>query len=547
MFPTSAPPLKIGQMIFSNLRPVGYEAQVRTGYQTIFHSLKEIPVSDIAEAETRLSYSPREDKSPKYLYFRTRSGFFVIGQIVSIDDFDEFGRTGALLAHLLFLSPESFAELQNSPFALLDSFPFATRLQEIEGNLQTGEIASRDWLGEMATEFKAPSLTDFLALPDAENFIFHVKRLGQTKALGESATTENELFPVAIRGETTRIRSFLRATFAWLPPELRAVCFFDSAFSDGSIQRTNYTLFGLHLAGIPPLLSPIADLEAGQFRAKSQLTPDGLWEKWLSRNLSHPENALSSAEIFTWQRWIQNPASERPNGYFSLTQIREWDAVTFDFQLQKRLQSQLGAALAARCVPTAQTWAVSDEQNLMTALVSGFPIELLVDWCHEFCRNHTPSDPELNDLTRLLAQQEFAALAPFVARWQKNWAVLESTLRALPDGDFHDFSAWVLGAAQFQLDWESENNAHSIVSGLKIHSIPDEEASELIQCLVNSTLPSASSKTAKGGFLGQLFLKRANQTKSPSKLREIPERWIWLLRAIVDASNAKANGGHHVS
>jgi len=552
--------IQAAQMICSNLRPADYTADVGKGYKTIFHSRDLLSQSELSEAEERIFYSPRSSQPVKRIYFRTASGLFVVGQVAPLEELDDFGRNGATLSHLLFLRPEEFALIGNDPFLVLDTFGFATNLCDLHGDKETGNIVPATVNLTLASKCTVDE-----RFTSQENLLLQFSRVSASLAPQmsplpmEVQNTGASWPPIALQGNEDEVTQTLRTLLALMPPTLRAGSFFDTLFTGGSLKRIPCAAFGVEERDSAPIQASIFDVPSGLFRSRQTASAQTLWERWITKTLSQPSLphartlASTSEHVFEWQRWLAGETATPPGlDARTFSELRRLDEPAVQRKIARQLETQCGAALSSRFRASAEALGERDPEALIEALAHGFSQELLIEWGLQACNQPVPPKAsELEALARLAKDSDSRWLTHLIWRWQNRWPQMDESLRTWPDADFQRFAAWALNTISLRVEWQVQPKGTGLSTGLAVTASPAPDAIQLIECLIQSTLPqptvSAFSKD-KSDSKGSLFthLLRRSDAESDNhsssfeqQPRSVPERWVWLLGALMERANGE--------
>ncbi|BCM94141.1 hypothetical protein IAD21_06044 [Abditibacteriota bacterium] len=521
--------------------------KVRPGYQTQLFSPDYISPEAINEVEARLFYAPLAAKTSKKLFFQTSAGLIVVAHVVPLDLCDDHARSGAILGHALFLSTTEFLEIANNPFALLSTDVFIKRIEEVEGQWDTGQIPP------LSLDISSPEVQ----LPGGKPEVWQQLILMATRAPRMLAERQ----AIAFSGSPDGMEEWLKYLFSLLPISIRIQCTFDTLFTGGTLGRLPYWAVGLETNSVSPQFLQF-DLEGGCFADSSQtvVPPIPLWQRVLFRQIERgvipPNLDAIRGEQFPSPQFTISIADSAPHNNSA-----DLDSASLYQRVQDQLNDQVGRTLGAELLPSAQDWVVGQGTAALTALTDGFPLPLLMGWFTGWATNSvsTPGPLILADWEKFLANlarelptsKEVQMLRLMFWRWKQNWAKLTETLRGLPTEEFVSFTEWSLKTVPFSAEWVIDSHESTLTFGPCI-SVGRKTKSDgishagyekphdtlvIISCLFNSAFqPALVVPTPKFKSWPSLHKRDELSSSRQTLISGGQERLLWLTQRLTEES-----------
>jgi hypothetical protein len=494
-----------GQLIFSHVE-ADQSPRRRGGHQVLFYSHGRLgSEAEVFAIEKRLIYLPRgEPPPPKCVFFTTPGGNVVVARIVALTDADACGRQGRYFAHALVFTPREFERLGNNPFAVLDNFPFWSRVEEARraADAATGDIGppERGILpdgADLASPHAWPQ-----EWPAAEDF----ERLWLLAV--QAADLVRAQRALVFSGSAEQTYGLLRELFELIPPRARLACSFDTLFLGGALARLPYWAVGLPPGEPRETNTCTFDLKQRRFTSETAVEARTALEKAMlsGRRTSPAQWKKRLAVVSRLDEWLEGhaveggfPAGVEEELFRLFLTHSEGTPPGLPKGFRRRLAQDLGGTLAKNNVIAgrAWTWATREESaGLFSCLRDGFPAEQLGRWALAHAHSRAASDleaAEVHDLCALrdeLKRQGLTALAAevelVVCCRQGRWDELARRLEGADAEVFARFASWAVGGAGRQTQWVAGFYHHGMTFGPLVPAAEGADRRHLLGALLGA-------------------------------------------------------------
>jgi len=421
------------QLIYGNVEAEQSPSR-RGGFQTLFYTRSALTETEVSELEARFFHIASQHEWVKRVYFVSKTGRYVVAQVVPIPEPDKLGRLGRSLAHAFILTREAFEQAGCDPFALFHSAPFVSTVEQAlqQGNHQTQdippvelEVSAIPGNAELAQEWHAEDLKQMALLA------LHAEQMAQERAT------------VAFIGEPQQVENALQAAMLAVPAPLRHRCTFDTYFLGGNPVATYYWAVGLPEPSSNPNFHPI-DARSRRVTSKPPLEPRTLYERWViaqidAGTLSVLQNGKEHA--FALCEWLEGRSSEMtlvdsapPSVVEQVFRMAPQQVRT---RLVERLEDQLPPPLAQRCGEWLSQHLSATE--LLRAIRDGISLGELLDTlerAYAALGYRKPREAELEALGPLLQGSYHRRLRLLYLCWTRQTPILQGMLEGMPESEY---------------------------------------------------------------------------------------------------------------
>ncbi|MCX7722726.1 MAG: hypothetical protein N2379_06665 [Verrucomicrobiae bacterium] len=431
--------IEAAQHIYANVE-AEQSPRKRGGFQTLFYTHEFLSEAEVEELESHLVYFRMEANPRKRLFFRLRTGKFVVAQLVPLAGADLLGRQGRYLAHSLVFLPEGFAKLYANPLCVFEQFQFCTTVEEAwkAGDGRTCTIPPAQIIPPECGAEAAPRLQILFDWPNQEFKKLLILAL-RAKELAAKRVS------VAFVGEPRTIERVLEGVFHCLPTDLRLACTFDTHFAGCNPVTLYYWAIGFSESpsghgGI------VVDTREKVVRTSEPVSPTNPHEQWVAAMIdkrAFPFLVFHRDTSYALYTQLQTGEPVPAGGEIPPEVIESFFQVNQEYvrgRARTKLSNQITPELAdivLECVLQKST-----PPKLFKAILNGFPLPELSEALWEIYEErgfHRPNSAEMEAIGVLLQRYEHTLLQCLWLSWKRSHEQLRSCLAKLSDAEYQKF------------------------------------------------------------------------------------------------------------